>query len=51
MKTLRKNHGATLGFGEEEAKEALKRQKIEMEEVETKEKVIDKGGKVKEDKA
>jgi hypothetical protein len=47
---IKKKHGATLGTGEEEEEEALKRQKIEMEEVETKERVIDKRGKVKKDK-
>ncbi len=39
-----------MGIGEEEEEKTLKRQKIEMEEVETKERVIDKGGNTKEDK-
>jgi hypothetical protein len=50
MKTSRKKHGVVSGIGEEEEEEALKRKKIEMEEVETKKRVMDKGGKAKEDK-
>jgi hypothetical protein len=50
MKTLKRKIWGSFGHWRRRRGKDIKKAKIEMEEVETKERVIDKGGNTKEDK-